>query len=88
MHSEKVLWAYQIMLVADDALAVTTSQRLIRFYDDDIEHAQRWVRDMSRGAILYRAAMASATAIVMASQVTIAVEVFPGEADAGPVNYC
>jgi hypothetical protein len=57
MHSEKVLWAYQIMLVADDALAVTTSQRLIRFYDDDIEHAQRWVRDMSRGAILYRAAI-------------------------------
>jgi predicted aspartyl protease len=35
MHSEKVLWAYQIMLVANDALAVTTSQRLIRLYDDE-----------------------------------------------------
>jgi hypothetical protein len=52
MHSEKVLWAYQIMLVADDALAVTTSQRLIRFYDDDIERAQRWVREHEQGSDL------------------------------------
>ncbi len=41
MHGEKVLWAYQMMLVADDAVAVTTSQRLIRLYDDESEQAQR-----------------------------------------------
>jgi hypothetical protein len=41
------LEAHQLVLVADDALAITTQQRLIRLYDDDIEQARRWLKQQT-----------------------------------------
>jgi hypothetical protein len=40
---------YQIVFVDDDAVAITTRQWVIRLNNDDLEQAQRWVKEQGQG---------------------------------------